>query len=156
VCDPDDDNDAVDDLADNCPRNANTGQQNADGDPNGDACDCNSQSATVWERPAEVPGFRATHAPPVTTLVWDPPATTGGTQPPFYDVLRSGSPSEFVVSTVCLETNDGANRTATDSTNPAAGTVFHYLVRAENACPTGPGNLGSDSNGAERPGRTCP
>ena len=37
--DADDDADGVDDLADNCPTIPNTGQANADGDAQGDACD---------------------------------------------------------------------------------------------------------------------
>jgi hypothetical protein len=39
ACDPDDDNDSVDDGSDNCPFDANAGQSDADGDGRGDACD---------------------------------------------------------------------------------------------------------------------
>jgi streptogramin lyase len=39
VCDPDDDNDAALDTADNCPRNSNASQANGDSDPLGDSCD---------------------------------------------------------------------------------------------------------------------
>ncbi len=39
ACDPDDDNDTVTDLFDNCPVRANVGQQDADDDSLGDVCD---------------------------------------------------------------------------------------------------------------------
>ncbi|MBN1420571.1 MAG: thrombospondin type 3 repeat-containing protein [Planctomycetes bacterium] len=39
VCDEDDDNDMVPDLADNCPWTPNTSQRDFDGDGSGDACD---------------------------------------------------------------------------------------------------------------------
>jgi hypothetical protein len=101
-----------------------------------------------------VPTLRASHAGSITTLTWDAPSTIGGVAPPWYDVLRSTSPTQFGATAVCVDPN-GADRTATDSTAPAAGTLFHYLVRAENACPL-VGNLGPDSSGGERPGRICP
>jgi thrombospondin type 3 repeat protein len=154
ACDPDDDNDSVLDGADNCPLNTNASQQNTDGDPRGDACDCNGTSSAVWERPGEVPTLRASQAASITTLTWDAPSTVGGVAPPWYDVLRSASPTQFGATAVCVDPN-GADRTATDNTVPTAGTLFHYLVRAENACPL-VGNLGPDSSGGERPGRICP
>ena len=39
ACDPDDDEDLLDDLIDNCPRHANRDQSDVDGDGAGDACD---------------------------------------------------------------------------------------------------------------------
>jgi hypothetical protein len=43
-----------------------------------------------------------------------------------------------------------------DADLPPAGSSFFYLVRAENACPGGTGNLGDTASGVERPGRSCP
>jgi hypothetical protein len=44
--DPDDDGDAVQDAADNCPLIANPGQENLDGDSFGDACDTDADGDT--------------------------------------------------------------------------------------------------------------
>ena len=43
----------------------------------------------------------------------------------------------------CVESDDGDDLTAEDDGIPPPGEVFHYLVRAENACPSGVGPLGS-------------
>lgn len=158
VCDPDDDNDSIDDGTDNCPFDANTGQQDADGDTRGDVCDCDSSSSDVWARPDPVTGLILTHDVPssTTTLTWDAPVDVGGTVAPAYDLLRSDLATDFSGAAICVESDDGTNSTAIDATTPAAGGLFHYLVRAENACPTGPGDLGDGSSGQERPGRVCP
>ncbi|MCP3981128.1 MAG: hypothetical protein GY716_17660 [bacterium] len=88
------------------------------------------------------------------TLDWLPPAALGGTEAPVYDVLRSGSATDFTSATLCIESDDGSNSYAADGDAPAPGQVFHYLVRAENSC--GAGSLGLDSSGAERSGAVCP
>jgi hypothetical protein len=64
-----------------------------------------------------------------------------------YDALRTLIPSDFVISAICLETNDGPNTTASDATIPAVGTCFYYDFGAENSCGFGPFG---------RPARTCP
>jgi hypothetical protein len=158
VCDPDDDNDLIDDTLDNCPLDANAGQTDADADTYGDACDCDSTNDQVWARPGEVPGLILNHdlLGGFTTLTWDPPAALGAVAPPVYDVLRSLSPTDFSAAASCLESDSDVDRMAVDADALALGSAFYYLVRAENGCPTGPGNLGSDSAGSERPGRTCP
>jgi hypothetical protein len=69
-----------------------------------------------------------------------------------YDVVRSTSASDFTTAT-CVEKGDGDTQ-ATDATVPAAGQVFHYLVRGGNPCGTG--TLGYRSNGVERIGVVCP
>jgi hypothetical protein len=91
-----------------------------------------------------------------TTMTWEAPVDTGGTTAPTYDLLRSDLATDFLVSALCVESDEGIDRTAFDPSEPAAGGLFYYLVRAENACPTGPGDLGDASSGQERPGRSCP
>jgi hypothetical protein len=81
-------------------------------------------------------------------LAWNAlPFNNGG-----YDVVRSTTASDFTSAT-CVETGDGDSG-ATDATVPAAGQVFHYLVRGGNPC--GAGTLGYRSNGVERIGVVCP
>ena len=53
------------------------------------------------------------------------------------------------------KTDDGTDTTASDPEVPAAGSVFHYLVRAENSCPAGSGLLGSGANDSPRSARDC-
>ncbi len=89
-------------------------------------------------------------------MTWDAPAAVGANLAPVYDLLRSGLPNDFSAVAICVESDDGADRMATDASDPAPGELYHYLVRAENDCPTGPGDLGDDSAGLERPGRSCP
>jgi len=158
VCDPDDDGDLIDDGSDNCPFDANADQQDADSDSFGDACDCDSSNAEVWTRPDPVAGLILTHDDPsnTTTLAWDAPAAIGGNLSPLYDLLRSDLAGDFTATAVCVESDDGGDLTAVDASGPGPGGLFHYLVRAENACPTGPGDLGDGSSGQERPGRSCP
>jgi subtilisin family serine protease len=63
-----------------------------------------------------------------------------------FDVIRSGDPSDFTTGTVCVESNDGTDTTATDSTALPAGSAFFYFARSENGC----------GYGSHRPGRFCP
>jgi hypothetical protein len=157
LCDPDDDNDNVDDLADNCPLVSNPDQEDADSDGHGNLCDCDSSDDQTWTDPSEIDGLVLAHdrGTGETTVSWPAPADPGGHLPLFYDLLRSTAPDDFVGSAVCLETDDG-DLAATDADPPAAGALFCYLVRAQNGCPSGAGNLGVDSAGAERIGLTCP
>jgi hypothetical protein len=153
ACDPDDDNDGVDDGVDNCPRTANSNQTNVDLDAFGLACDCDDGNDQVWSRPSDVAlSFSHVQGSDPTTITWQPPADPGGNAPPWFDTLRSGNAGDFVTA-VCLETDD-TDGTAVDSDVLSLGSIFHYLVRAENACGTG--SLGNDSTGLERAGATCP
>ena len=89
------------------------------------------------------------------TLTWSAPLSLGGVAV-VYDTLRSTSPNDFLAGASCVESNDGADRTAADAATPPLDGAFFYIVRAENACPAGNGPLGNDSSGNPRAGRTCP
>ena len=124
-------------------------------DDDGDAMaecegDCNDANASLWDFPGEALNLSFSTS---TRLDWIRPVRVGGTGISiYYDTLRSSLPQGFA-SGVCVETN-GADRTTTDTQIPAVGKLFHYLVRAENAC--GPGPLGSGSNGIQHVGSNCP
>jgi bacillopeptidase F len=132
----------------------------ADGDgysaPGGVGCgaaDCSETAPGVWAIPAEALSLQ--FAANKQSLSWTAPAALGSVPSAArFDTLRSSSPSDFVALGVCVESNDGPNTTATDSTTPSPGAAFYYLVRARNACS--PGTLGTRSNGTERTGTICP
>jgi N-acetylneuraminic acid mutarotase len=115
--------------------------------------DCNDADPDVWATPSEVrnDSFRDPH-----TLVWDPPSAPGATTL-LYDALRSAAPNDFLTAAVCLE-SDGLDRSVAETTVPARGTAFFYLVRAQDGCPgtAGVGSLGTNSKGIQRSGRACP
>ncbi|HEX6849926.1 MAG TPA: putative metal-binding motif-containing protein [Candidatus Polarisedimenticolaceae bacterium] len=137
-----------------------TGTNEADGD--GDtfsACsgDCNDANAAIWGTPGEARSLVLYHSKlsGATTLEWTAPSSPGGTAPA-YDTLRSTVPNNFTSSATCVESNDASNTAAADATAPGPGGRFFYLVRAENACPSGQGVLHRDSTGATVTGRACP
>ena len=113
--------------------------------------DCNDADATIWAPPSEVLGDRFADA---VTLEWSPPSAPGGVAD-VYDVLRSTNPGDFVGAATCIATRTAATG-ATDPTTPLLGQVFFYLVRADDACPSGLGSLGTTSSGTARTGRSCP
>ncbi len=128
------DADGVGDTADNCPVIANAGQQDADGDLRGDACDCAPLDPGAWNVPTEVTGLRL--AADRTTLSWDPQAESAGAGT-VYDVVRGaldalppGGSSETTVEA------GSSDATATDGAIPAEGEGFYYLVAARNGCST--------------------
>jgi hypothetical protein len=92
----------------------------------------------------------------LSTLSWDPPTDSGGTLPVVYDLLRASDPADWIGSAVCLESDDGADTSASDGESPPLGAVRYYLLRIENSCVAGDGGLGRDSDGAERLGAECP
>jgi len=126
-----------------------------DGDGDGaDVCvDCNDVDPAAWSTPGEVVDLRFVDA---TTLSWTGPSAPGGSAI-VYDTLRSGAADDFA-SAVCVETDDGSDTMAFDPGSPATAMAFHYLVRAQNACPgaVGEGTLGAGTGGGVRSGASCP
>jgi Calx-beta domain len=121
--------------------------------PAGSASDCDDGNAQVWSAPLEVRDLLL--AANAQSLSWSAPVSLGGISV-LYDSIRSQAAPDFGTSGVCVESNDGLDRQATDSSLPAPGRAFFYLVRAENACPDGQGPLGFRSNGQPIVGRACP
>ena len=121
--------------------------------------DCDDTNGAVWTPPGEATGLTLAHQGGVsgtTTFAWSPPADIGGTASIQFDLLRSANPRDFQGPAFCLLTDAAPGIPAIDSANPAAGTIFFYLVRAQNPCPFRDGALGDDSSGAPRAGRACP
>jgi hypothetical protein len=154
----DSDGDNFGDPCDNCPLVMNPSQQDLDLDGAGTACDCDDSDGTAWSPIGVIRNLVLTTLPGgATQMDWLPPLQLGavpGTER--YDTLRSQVSGDFVSSgagVICVE-SDEADLTATDSTPTPPGVVFYYLIRAQNGCGEGP--LGLDSQGAPRPGRSCP
>jgi len=115
--------------------------------------DCDDGDDRIWRTPGEVPLLTFDDA---QTLSWTEPLDPGGaTSSLRYDTLRSADPADFVSAATCVESNDGADRTATDTQRPDPGQVFYYLIRAENDCPSGSGSLGTGSQVTGRAGAEC-
>jgi hypothetical protein len=116
-----------------------------------DGTDCDDTDAGAWGTPSEVLEFAFADR---DTLTWTVPASPGGLAV-LYDVLRSGTRSDFVAPAVCLAT-DSAAPPAGDTERPLRGQVFFYLVRSQSRCAGGSGTLGTNSSGTPRAGRGCP
>jgi len=129
----------------------------SDGDGFGVTTDCNDLDLLNWATPGEARSLTALHdrATGKTTLHWNAPVVLGAVSV-VYDTLRSLSPSDFVTTAACLETDDGTDTQAATHEAPPLGQVLYYLVRAQNNCPAGEGSLGTRSDGTPRIGRTCP
>jgi hypothetical protein len=166
ACDLDDDNDTVLDTVDNCPLVANPSQANHDADAMGDACDpdddndgvadaqdCAPEDASAAIPPVEVGGLTVSRTGG-TSLSWT--SQGAGFR---YDVaggsLATLRANGNVAAATCLA-NDQATPTWPDPRpDPAAGSGYYYLSRAQNAC--GSGTYGNASSGAERlPAAACP
>ncbi len=120
--------------------------------------DCDDTNGQVWAAPGEATSLILTLPSGPgggALLTWSPPTHPGGTGPLVYDLLRSDSPADFVNAAACLSSGIPGTST-TDTQAPAAGAAFFYLPRADNACPSGAGSLGTDWLGTQRSGRTCP
>ncbi|MGH2667539.1 MAG: DUF11 domain-containing protein [bacterium] len=125
------------------------GSLDADGDGVPDASDCAPNDASAWALPGEVTGLRFPGGAGGTALMeWDAPADPGGTAVA-YDLLRSTVRNDFTAA-ACVGTNLAAT-SASDAAFP--GSIFYYLVRAENACGV---NMGRASDGTPHTGVSCP
>ena len=121
------------------------------------SCDCDDGNNEVWGTPTEILALSLpSTGPSGTVLEWTSPADPGGISWTF-ELLRSSGASGFATGT-CLALDDPFLPMALDEEIPLNGEVYHYLVRAGNACPavSGEGSLGADSSGQERSGTTCP
>jgi hypothetical protein len=82
-------------------------------------------------------------SPDKVTLLWNRASYASGGAP-VYDALRSLAADDFDLGGTCLATDVGVT-SAVDGGTPAAGEVFHYLVRPQNEC--GVGSLGAGRSG---------
>jgi hypothetical protein len=138
--DTDSDNDGTPDVSD--------GDDDADGHP--DETDCRPRGAQFWRAPGPVEDLALSQAGGITTFAWSPPPSPGGTVL-YYDTLSATTPSDFVSSGSCLETNAG-DRSSTDTELPSPGSVLYFLVRVENPCGE---TAGSDSAANPRTALVC-
>jgi len=114
--------------------------------------DCDDGDPDLWSTPGEVRRLRFHDR---DTLVWVEPVDLGAVSVR-YDTLVAPSPVGFLAEGSCVEWDDATDTTAIVTGAPAPGEVFHYLVRAENDCPSGQGSLGQGSSGTPREGVHCP
>ena len=103
-----------------------------------DELDCASGDAMAFVVPREVRSVRFRSS---SLFEWNG-AVAGSGSGARYDVVR-GSLSQLSLGSGSCLSNDASARTLTDETSPALGTGFFYLVRASNACGTGPYGAGS-------------
>jgi hypothetical protein len=127
----------------------------ADGDGHCATGDCADTLGGVWADPSEARRLLLGQGASVTLLEWSPPAVPGAAAVA-YDVLRSASPSSFTVGAACVEANGVDLKAMDGSAGPRAGQALYYLIRVENGCPGGLGNMGAASNGAPHAGVACP
>jgi len=135
-------------IDDNCNGSADEGFPDQDGDGAASCIDCNDHKPGVWSFPVEVTNFWI--AAPPTDLYWDDQAQEIGPDTD-YDI-DSGTFSltaGFSLSGGACILSNGPGPPHTDTrANPATGTGYWYLIRAENPC--GDGTYGFDSAGTER------
>jgi hypothetical protein len=123
----------------------------ADGDGRDVLGDCDDENPFAWATPGEVRNLIFTDD---QMLEWDSPLSPGGVFV-YYDTLRSLAPTDFLGAGSCTESRDPFDAKSFDTEVPPAGSVFYYLVRADNLCVPGEGPLGSGSDGAPHVGRRC-
>jgi hypothetical protein len=129
----------------------------ADQDSDGVAAcanDCDDSNASVWATPSETNNLQLATVSGAVELTWTPPIPPGGAVTHF-DILRSDNPPDFTSGTTCVATNISGTLFDDPDGTIVPGLSF-YLVRARNACPSGLGVLGFDSNGQPIAGVSCP
>ncbi len=156
----DDDADGLCAAVDNCPQTVNLDQTDDDNDAVGDACDCSLGDPTLWGPPTEVRSLLLDHsgdATGTTTLQWSSPQDLGGTGPVVYDTIGSFLKEDFWSGGFCVESEDGSDMAAVDTTTIAPGEVLYFVIQASSACPSGgEGSAGRDSSGNPRVTLDCP
>jgi len=126
-----------------------------DGDDVSICIDCNESNNSIWATPGEVRDVEFNYVFGQLALMWSPPAEPGGTSPT-YETIRSQNPSNFLTSVSCLVWGSPTANFYIDNEVPDPGVEFCYLVRAENACPSGSGTVGTNSDGVSRFAVSCP
>jgi len=110
------------------------------------SCDCDDANSSVWALPGGVHDLDVGNSSTKMALTWSPPTDPGGS-PVRYDLVRSELAADFMFGAVCVG-SDLTTTSAVDPEEPLPGELFHYLVRAENACPMG--------ESVPRQARSCP
>jgi PKD repeat protein len=142
--------DGAGDACDNCPGAANPDQADTDGDGGGDPCDCAPGDPGASTIPPDLGQFLRIEADG-TTVTWAGAPSIAAYN--LYRGLRDGN-LPFAYTHACLQ-GHLAGYTATDAENPASGEASYYLVSGVNSCGEGP--LGPDSAGDPRPNDApCP
>jgi hypothetical protein len=123
-------------------------QGDDDGDGVSNGADCAPGDGTLWSAPSAAEELTVTKDT-LGNISWLPPLQPGASIVT-YELLRADT-ADDLDSATCLPTL-GSLTVATDGELPRSGGVFHYLVRATNACGD---NLGQTSSGQPRSGIDC-
>ena len=162
------DSDAIPDIDDNCPLIANTNQLDNDHDTIGDVCDadrdndgvlngsdCSPDNAGVYASPGIVPGVLV-NGKTGTAIAWG--AASGGSSA-LYDIatgmIASAKANQYGPG-LCLSSDESGPNFVDLRSNPAPGTGYYYMIRAQNVCGVGSyGTASRDLHGTQG-GSACP
>ena len=86
-------------------------------------------------------------------LTWSPPVVSGSAAASYDTIVAQGANAFSGPPASCVESGDGTDLMATDTSSPPAGGARFYLVRAVNVC--GAGSVGAGTGGP-RVVRSCP